>query len=81
MSEEAGKPRSSDRGTVTERHTDTVEAHNDALFRAWCRAVGLSESETARIMCETAVEEQVAVKKKRAKNNGSTSNGQNCSFR
>ena len=50
MFEEAGKPRSSDRGTVTERHTDTVEAHNDALFRAWCRAVGLSQIETTRIM-------------------------------
>jgi hypothetical protein len=31
--------------------------HVDAEFRRWCRAVGLSESEIARLMSETAVDE------------------------
>jgi len=64
---EDGKFRSSDRRTVTERHTDTVEAHNDALFRAWCRAVGLSGDEIARITSETAVDEQIAAERSTVK--------------
>jgi len=64
---EDGKPRSSDRRTVTKRHTNTVEAHNDALFRAWCRIVGLSEGEIARIVSETAVDEQIAAERSAGK--------------
>src|SRR5262249_10334959 len=63
MFEEAGKPRSSDWGTFSERHTDAaaVDAHNAAsLFREWCRAVGLSQDEITRIVSETAVDEQIA---------------------
>jgi hypothetical protein len=58
---EDGKPRSSDRRTVTERHADTahIDTHNDALFREWCRAVGLCESEIVRIISETAVDERI----------------------
>ena len=54
---EDGKPRSSDRRTVTERHADTayIDTHNNTLFRAWCRAVGLSEGEITRIVSETVM--------------------------
>ena len=63
---EDGKPRSSDRRTVTERHTDAA-AVNDALFRAWCRAVGLSGDEIGRITSETAVDERITAERSTAK--------------
>ena len=63
---EDGKPRSSDRRTVTERHADTayIDTHNNTLFRAWCRAVGLSEDEITRIVSETGVDKRISADRK-----------------
>jgi hypothetical protein len=36
---------------------EKTDAHDDALFRAWCRAIGLSQDEIARIVNETTTEE------------------------